>query len=88
MEAKVVPVTALRPQLLRCVGRASKMGEEYVITKNGRPSAVLIGFDQWEQWKETIEILSDPKLLKRIQKNRRYFARGGRGKSIEETFRQ
>ncbi|MCC6273812.1 MAG: type II toxin-antitoxin system Phd/YefM family antitoxin [Deltaproteobacteria bacterium] len=88
MEAKIVPVTALRPRLLQYVGRADKFGQEYIITKNGKPSAVIMGFDEWESWKETVEILSDPKLLRRIKKGRDYFARGGKGKSIAEVFKK
>lgn len=86
MEARIVPVTALRPKLLRCLNRASRLGEEYVITRNGKPSAVIVGFDEWESWKETRGILSDPSALRRIQKARRYFSRGGQGKTIRETF--
>jgi len=88
MDVKIMPVTALRPRLLRCVGRASRLGQEYVITKNGKPSAVIVGFDEWESWKETREILSDRAALRRIRSNRRYFARGGKGKSISEVFKR
>jgi prevent-host-death family protein len=87
MEAKIIPVTALRPKLLGCVSKASRLGQDYIITKNGRPSAVLVGFDEWESWKETMEILSDTAALKRIRKNRAYFARGGKGKNIAQTFK-
>jgi toxin ParE1/3/4 len=48
--------------------------------------SVFYGAKHWESWKETIEILSDPKLLKKIQKNRKYFTKGGKGKTIEEVF--
>lgn len=86
MEAKLIPVTALRPKLLRYISRASRLGEEYIVTKNGKPSAVIMGFDEWESWKETMEILSDPKALRRIRRSQAYFARGGKGKSIAEVF--
>ena len=87
MEEKFIAVTALRPQLLKCVSRAQKLGQETIITKNGRPSAVMVGFEEWECYKETMEILSDKALLKRIQKNRRYFAKGGKGKTLSEIFK-
>ena len=88
MEAKIIPVTSLRPRLLKCVSRAHKLGEEYVITKNGHPSAVIVGFDEWESWKETMDILSHPRFLKRIKKNQSYFKRGGKGKTIKEVFQE
>ena len=50
METKVVSVTDLRPKLLEILSRAQKLGQEYVITKNGRPAAVIMGFDEWESW--------------------------------------
>jgi prevent-host-death family protein len=86
MDTNIYPVTALRPNLLKCVTQASKIGKETIITKNGKPAAVLMGFDEWESWKETIEILSDPKLMRRIRKSERYFAKGGKGKTIKEVF--
>lgn len=86
MEAKIVSVTQLKPKLLKVISRAQELGQEYVVTKNGHPAAVIMGFDDWEGWRETLEILSDAKQMKRIRKNLAYFNRGGRGKSLEEIF--
>ena len=52
-----------------------------------KSSTVIMNSKELESWKETIEILSNPKSLKRIQKNRSYFARGGKGKTIQEVFK-
>ena len=41
--------------------------EEMVITKNGRPAAVLISPDEFEGWHETITILSDSELMAEIK---------------------
>lgn len=87
MDIKIIPVTALRPHLLAYIGRAHKTGQEYIITKNGKPSAVIIGFEEWESLKETAEILSDPATMRRIHRSKAYFRRGGRGKSIDELFK-
>ena len=86
MTAKIIPVTELRPKLLECVSKAQKLGQEYIVTKNGKPAAVVMGYDEWEGLKETLEIMSDPKLVKRILKNKAYFDRGGKGQTIEEVF--
>lgn len=86
MEAKIVPVTSLRPRLLKYVTRADRLGQEFVITKKGRPAAVLISYDEWESWRETVEIMADKKTMKRIQRSQAYFAGGGKGKTIEEVF--
>jgi antitoxin YefM len=86
MSAKIVSVTSLKPKLLKVISRAQKLGQEFVVTKNGRPAAVIMGYDEWESWKETLEILCDEKAIKRIRKSIAYFDRGGKGKSIEEAF--
>ncbi len=87
MSEKILSVTAFRPKLLEYVGKAESQGQEFVLTKNGYPSAVLIGYEEWKSWKETIEILSDPALVKRIYKNKKYFEKGGKGKTLKEIFK-
>ncbi len=42
--------------------------EEVVITKNGRPAAVLISPDEFESLRETIAIRSDKDLMDEIKK--------------------
>ncbi len=42
--------------------------EEVVITKNGRPAAVLISPDEFESLRETIAIRSDKELMDEIKK--------------------
>ena len=78
---KVIPVTEFRGKVLEAVRRVQQTGQEYVITAHGRPAAVLVGFDDWEALAETRSIQADRKLMKQIQQNERYFARGGKGKS-------
>lgn len=42
--------------------------EEVVITKNGRPVAVLVSPDEFESWRETLAIRSDDDLMAEIKK--------------------
>ena len=55
-------------KLSSLVEKVSNMDEEIVITKNGRPAAVLVSPDEYEGWKETIFIRSDPDFVKEIKK--------------------
>lgn len=41
--------------------------ERVVITRNGKPSAVLVAADDLESMEETIAILSDPELMAAIK---------------------
>ncbi len=42
--------------------------EEVVITKNGKPVAVLISPDEFESWRETMHIRFDVDFMKEIKK--------------------
>lgn len=87
MRAEVVSVTVLRPKLIEYLNRVNRLGQQYIVTKNGKPSAVILSFDEWESWKETIEILSNPAAMRRIRKSKNYFDRGSKGKTIKEVFK-
>lgn len=79
-------VSKLRPNLLKVVNDAQRLGEEFFITKNGEPLAVIVGYDEWESWDETMEIMADRRSLRRIQSSLAYFKRGGKGKGIDEAL--
>jgi antitoxin YefM len=55
-------------KLSSLVDKVNNMDEEVIITKNGRPAAVLVSPDEFEGWKETILIRSDPDFVKEIKK--------------------
>src|SRR3990172_4196312 len=64
---KTLPITKAREDLTSLVENVSRKLDEYIITVNGTPAAVLISAAEYESWKETNEILSDPKLLKDLR---------------------
>lgn len=64
---KTLPITKAREELTTLVENANKRLDEYVITVNGAPAAVLISAAEYESWKETNEILTDPQLVKAIK---------------------
>jgi len=41
--------------------------ERVIITKNGKPEAVLMSFEEYEGWIETLEISRDVELVKAIE---------------------
>lgn len=65
--AKILSITKARDEFPTLVDKASRLLEEYVITVNGEPKAVVISAKEYESWKETNEILSDPELVKAIK---------------------
>lgn len=73
---KTLPISQAREELTALVDKANKRLDEYVITVNGTPAAVLMSAAEYESWKETIEILSDPALMKAIKEGEEDFKKG------------
>jgi len=63
-----LPITKAREDLTTLVNNANKKLEEYVITVNGLPAAVLISAAEYQSWKETYEIMANSKLLQAVKK--------------------
>jgi antitoxin YefM len=65
-----LPVADARANLSKLIDQASSTNERFEITKNGRRAAVLIGADDYDAMRETIEVLSEPLLLQNHLKGR------------------
>ena len=85
-DVRFVAVSKLKPQLLSVISKVADAGEEYVVTKNGKPAAIIMNYDDWETFVEMMEIRADKKLMKQIKQGEEYFRKGGRGYTIEEVF--
>lgn len=73
---KTLPITEAREKLTTLVEKADKQLDEYVITVNGRPAAVLMSAAEYESWRETEEILADRELMKGIKEGEEDFKKG------------
>jgi prevent-host-death family protein len=65
---KTLSVSEAKMKLSGLVDSVYKTDEEVVITKNGSPVAVVISPDEYEGWKETVEIRSDSEFMEQIKK--------------------
>ena len=63
---KIVPVRELRNELASMIDRVVDLREHVVVTRRGRPAAVLIPVDEYQALEETAEILSDAATLAAI----------------------
>jgi prevent-host-death family protein len=63
---KTLSITQAREELTSIVNKAKRKLDEFVITVNGAPAAVLMSAAEFDSWKETLEIMSDPQLMKAI----------------------
>lgn len=65
---KAVTATRAKNSFLEILRDAEERGEEILVTRNGRPCAVVVSAEEWETVLETIEILSDPEMMRKIDR--------------------
>lgn len=56
----------VRSRLSEIVEEAASTGSDFVITRHGRPAAVIVGHEEYESMIETLNILSDPETMAAI----------------------
>lgn len=66
--AEHMPLAEVKNRLSEVVDLVEREHGRVVITKHGRPAAVVISVDDLEGLEETLAIMSDPKLMRRIRK--------------------
>ncbi len=81
---KTLPLAAVKANLSRLVDHVVETDEEIVITRHGRPSAVLVSPDEYEGWKETQAIRSDRELMVEIRRGVQALKRRGKIYTLEE----
>lgn len=59
----MTPLTEARSRLSEIVDDVLSTGSDFVITKHGRPAAVVVSHDEYESLLETLNILSDPETM-------------------------
>jgi len=65
---EMLSLSEAKINLSRLIDKVNSADEEVVITKNGRPAAVLVSPDEFEGWKETVLIRSEPGFLEELKK--------------------
>jgi len=76
--SETIPFTEAKAHLSDLVDRTSREHERFVVTRNGRPAAVLLSPEDLESLEETVEVLQDRALLESIRKSRLEAAEGKR----------
>ncbi len=83
---KTLSLSEVKTRLPELVAGVQEREEEVVVTKNGRPAAVLVNVQEYARLKETLDVLSDPALLHQIAESRTFYRAGKKGFSFEDVF--
>ncbi len=66
----------VRDHLSEVIDRVEHQHERVVITRNGKPAAVILSPEDLDQLQETIDVLSDPQALADIREADAAYASG------------
>jgi len=83
--SKTLTLSEAKARLSELVATVEQTEEELVITRNGRPAAVLISAEEFESWKETHDIQRNPALMQEIKQGLGQLEKG-QSFSFEEVF--
>ena len=84
---KSITLKRLRPSLPRVVDEIDSKMDRFIITKRGKPVAMMMAIDDYESLLETLGILSDAKLMKRIRQAEKD-VKGGKVKSLDRIEKE
>ena len=79
---RVLPLAEAKTKLSELVSDVVATDEPVTITRNGRATAVLVSFDEFESWQETADILADPDFARDVRRGLRELD-DGRGRDFD-----
>lgn len=74
--AETLPLSSVKTHLSELVDRVEDQHDRVVVTRNGKPAAVLISPDDLESLEETLAVLSDPVAMEQIRESEKSLAAG------------
>jgi antitoxin YefM len=85
--ARIVPFTEARASLSELLDAVEARHEHVLITRKGRPAAVLVSPEEWEAVEETLGVLQDEETLAALRESEED-VRAGRLFSLDEVRRE
>ncbi len=83
---KTLPISEVKTHLPQLVTKITARDEQIIVTKNGKPAVVILSYDEYNKLQETLDVLSNPAMMRQVHKSLAYFAKGGKGKTFENVF--
>jgi len=74
--SEILPLASVKAKFSEMVDRVEHTRDRIIITRNGRPVAVLISPKELESLEDTLELLSDPDAIRQLDESRRAYAAG------------
>ena len=85
MNKKKMSVSEIRDNIGQVLEEAHYGHKHFVVTRRGRPYAVIVDGDEYNSMGATLEEMADPEALKAL-KEAKADSKAGRTKNFEEVF--
>ena len=76
--SEAIPFSEAKAHLSELADRVEREHDRILVTRNGRPSFVLVSADDLESLEETLDVLRDEELLTSVRRSQRQAASGKR----------
>jgi prevent-host-death family protein len=86
--SETLPLSSVKTHLSELVDRVEDQQDRVVVTRNGKPAAVLISPEDLDSLEETLAILSDPAAMDQVRESERAIAAGEPGTSLADLKAQ
>ena len=83
---KTMPLSEVKSKLSELVDAVERRDEVVTITRNGKPVAIIVSQDEYEGWRETVEIMSDEKFMREIRRGIRSLKHTKKRYTLDELF--
>lgn len=84
---KILPLSEVKMKLSELIEEVSSRDEEIIITRNGKPVAIIVSPDEFDSWKETLAIRADEEFMAEIQRGLEDLKKKRKLYTLEELFK-
>lgn len=74
--SETLPLAEVKAKFSEMVDRVEHTQDRIIVTRNGRPAAVMLSPDELASLEDTLDLLSDPDAMREIHDARRAHASG------------
>jgi antitoxin YefM len=81
---ETMSLAAVKARFSELVDRVQRQQDRVVVTRNGKPAAVLISADDLESLEETLAVMSDRSITAQIRESNKATAAGDPGTELDD----
>ncbi len=68
--SETLPLATVKSKFSEMVDRVEHTHDRIIVTRNGRPAAVLISPEELESLEDTLDLLSDPEAMRELAESK------------------